>query len=89
MRVRDFFLVVSTFPLSSSALAFSFHSEGAMVKFSSERYCTLVIHLLFYVRLRSSRPKYLLLCLLLLLLLVRSRPFPIACKLYAVPLVLA
>ena len=89
MQVRDFFLVASTFPLCSSALAFPLRSEGATARFFSERYRMRVVRLLFYVRLRSSRPRYLLLHLLLLLLLVLLRPFPIACKLYAVPLMLA
>ena len=48
----------------------------------------LGVGLLFYVRPRSTRPKYLVLCLLLLLLLVLSRPFPIFYKLYVAPLVL-
>ena len=87
--MRDFFLVVSTFPLCSSALAFPFRSEGATAKFFSERYCTRVTRLLFYVRPQSSRPKYLLLHLLLLLLLFQSRLFPVSCKLYAVLLMLA
>ena len=82
--MRDFFLVVSTFPLCSSALAFPFRNEGATAKFFSECYHTLVIRLVFYVHPRSSRPKYLLLCLLLPLLLFQLRPSPIACKLYAV-----
>ena len=89
VQVRDFFLVVSTFPLSSSALAFPFRSGGATAKFFSEHYRTRVIRLLFYVHPRSSRPRCLLLRLLLLLLLSRSRPFSIAYKLYVVPLVLA
>ena len=57
--------------------------------FFSERYHTRVIRLLFYVRPRSNRPKYLLRRLLLLLLFFRSCPFPITCKLYAAPLMLA
>ena len=89
MRVHDFFLVVITLPLSSSALSFPLRSEGATAKFFSEHYHTLVIRLLFYVRLRSSRPKCLLLRLLPLLLLFRSRLSLIAYKLCVVPLVLA
>ena len=83
MRVRDFFLEVMTFPLCSSALAFPLRSEGATVKFFSERYRTLVIRLLFFVRFQNSRPRCRLRRLALLLLLVRLRPFPTACKLYA------
>ena len=89
MRVRDFFLLVMTFPLCSSALAFPLRSDGATVKFFSERYRMRVKRLLFYVHPQSSRPKCLLLRLLLLLLLVLSHPFPIVCRLYAVPLMLA
>ena len=89
MRVRNFLLLVITFPLCSSALAFPFRSDGATAKFFSERYRMRVVCLLFYMRPQSSCPRYLLLRLRLLLLLVRSHPFPIACKLYAVPLMLA
>ena len=88
--MRDFFLVVSTFPLSSSALAFPLRSKGATAfRFFSEHYRTRVIRLLFYVCLRSSRLKCLLLCLLLLLLLVQLRLSLIAYKLYVAPLMLA
>ena len=89
VRTRNFPLVVSTFPLCSSVLAFPFCSEGATAKFFSERGRTLVICLLFYVCLWSTRPRYLVLCLLLLVLLVRLCHFPIFCTLYAVLLTLA
>ena len=72
-------------------LGLSFLQRGSQgyFRFFSERDRMLAICLLFYVRLRSTCPKCLVLHLLLPLLLVQLHLSPISCKLYAVLLMLA